>query len=365
MDMKDYKIAVIPGDGIGPEVMEEALKVLEVLEKQDSTFTCHTDIYQWNSDYYLQYGRMMPKDGIETLKNYDAILFGAIGDERVPDEITIWDLIMPIRKQFQQYINLRPVKKLAGIQTRYDDVNIDFVIVRENAEGEYSNSGGRLYQRMDQEMAIQNTVITRKGTKLAAQFAFEYAVKQGKKKVTSGTKSNAVIHTMKLWDEAVQEVAREFPAIKLEENYIDALAAYFVQRPHTFEVVVASNLFGDILSDLGAALVGGLGISPSANLNPNGDFPSMFEPVHGSAPDIAGTGKANPIAQIWSTAMMLEHLGRKDLSDTIMNAIEQVIRNGEVLTPDLGGTATTAEMGQAIIERISANKHRRSKERSL
>lgn len=356
--MSQYKIAVIPGDGIGPEVMKEALKVLEVLKEQDSTFHYQADMFDWNSDYYLKHGTMMPENGMEILKNYDAILFGAIGDERVPDEITIWELIMPIRKQFQQYINLRPVKKLDGMKTRYDDVEIDFVIVRENAEGEYSNSGGRLYQGLEQELAIQNTVITKRGTSLAAQFAFEYAEKNGKTKVTSGTKSNAVIHSMKLWDEAVQSVARNYPEITLEENYIDALAAYFVQRPQSFEVVVASNLFGDILSDLGSALVGGLGISPSANLNPNREYPSMFEPVHGSAPDIAGKGKANPIAQIWSTAMMLEHLGRNDLAEKIMNGIESVVKQGEVLTADLGGTATTEEMGRAIIEAMLANTER-------
>ncbi|WBL16656.1 tartrate dehydrogenase [Sutcliffiella sp. NC1] len=356
--MSQYKIAVIPGDGIGPEVMKEALKVLEGLKEQDSTFQFQADMFDWNSDYYLKHGTMMPENGMEILKNYDAILFGAIGDERVPDEITIWELIMPIRKQFQQYINLRPVKKLDGMKTRYDDVEIDFVIVRENAEGEYSNSGGRLYQGMEQELAIQNTVITKLGTSLAAQFAFEYAKKNGKKKVTSGTKSNAVIHSMKLWDEAVQLVASNYPEITLEENYIDALAAYFVQRPQSFEVVVASNLFGDILSDLGSALVGGLGISPSANLNPNREYPSMFEPVHGSAPDIAGTGKANPIAQIWSTALMLEHLGRKDLAEKIMIGIESVVNQGKVLTADLGGTATTEEMGQAIIEAMLANTER-------
>ncbi|MDQ0253249.1 tartrate dehydrogenase/decarboxylase/D-malate dehydrogenase [Evansella vedderi] len=355
--MASYKVAVIPGDGIGPEVMNEALKVLRVLKDQDSTFQYHADIFYWNSDYYLKHGRMMPEDGLEILKNYDAVLFGAIGDERVPDDITVWELIMPIRKQFQQYINLRPVKKLPGIKTRYDDVksDIDFVIVRENAEGEYANSGGRLYSGMDQEMAIQNTVITRKGTERAASFAFEYAKKHGKTKVTSATKSNAVVHSMKLWDEAVKAVADSYPEITLEQNYIDALAAYFVMRPESFEVVVASNLFGDILSDLGSALVGGLGISPSANLNPTGEFPSMFEPVHGSAPDIARTGKANPIAQIWSTAMMLEHLGRDDLSTMIIRAIEQVLKRGEVLTADLGGSATTMEMGEAIIEELTVH----------
>lgn len=255
---------------------------------------------------------------------------------------------MPIRKQFKQYINFRPVKLLKGVSCRFTGEDIDFVIVRENAEGEYSNSGGRLYQGHEQEIAVQNSIITRSGTKKAARFAFEYAKKHGKETVTSATKSNAIIHSMKLWDEAVLEVGQEFLAINLKSYYIDALVAYFVSRPEDFEVVVASNLFGDILSDLGSAVVGGLGLSPSANLNPEGEFPSMFEPVHGSAPDIAGKGIANPIAQIWSAALMLEHLGRKDLASVILESIEQVLVKKEVQTPDLGGSSTTIEMGSAI-----------------
>lgn len=351
--MKSYRIAVLPGDGIGPEVVNETINVLELLKKLDSTLHMEFEIFQWNSEYYLQHGEIMPENGLETLKKYDAILFGAIGDQRVPDEVTIWKLIMPIRKQFNQYINFRPVKLLQGVASPLaDGGDIDFVIIRENAEGEYSNSGGRLYPGFEQEIAVQNTIFTRGGTAKAARFAFEYAEKHRKKSVASATKSNAIIHSMKLWDEVVQEVSQEFPAIKLDSYYIDALAAFFVSRPKDFEVVVASNLFGDILSDLGSAVVGGLGLSPSANLNPEGDFPSMFEPVHGSAPDIAGKGIANPIAQIWSAALMLEHLGRADLADVIVDAIERVLLEKEVRTPDLGGTSTTSEMGTAICEAL-------------
>jgi tartrate dehydrogenase/decarboxylase / D-malate dehydrogenase len=348
MMMKNLQIAVLPGDGIGPEVVDEAVKVLEILKKLDPSFLIEWTTFDWSSEYYLDHGRMMPEDGLEVLKKYDAILFGAIGDKRVPDDVTIWELIMPIRKKFNQYINLRPVKLLKGTPSRFENEEIDFVIIRENAEGEYSNSGGRLYPGLDHEIAVQNTIITRAGTKKAARFAFEYAEKLGNKTVTSATKSNAIIHSMKLWDEAVGEVAQEFPDINLQSYYIDALAAYFVSRPKEFEVVVASNLFGDILSDLGSAVVGGLGLSPSANLNPEGEFPSMFEPVHGSAPDIAGQGIANPIAQIWSTALMLNHLGREDLGALIMESIEAVLEQQEVRTPDLGGNASTSEMGTAI-----------------
>ncbi|MBG9588288.1 tartrate dehydrogenase [Cytobacillus firmus] len=350
--MASHRIAVLPGDGIGPEVVSEAVKVLELLTKLDPSLELEFETFDWSSEYYLQHGKMMPDNALETLKRYDAILFGAIGDKRVPDDVTVWELIMPIRKQFRQYINLRPVKMLKGVRSRFEGEDIDFVIVRENAEGEYSNSGGRLYPGFDEEVAVQNTIITRIGTAKAAEFAFQYAAKHGKKSVASATKSNAIIHSMKLWDDVVRTVSENYPAIKLDSYYIDALAAYFVERPAAFDVVVASNLFGDILSDLGSAVVGGLGLSPSANLNPEGDFPSMFEPVHGSAPDIAGKGIANPIAQIWSAALMLEHLGRADLSAAMIEAIEDVLVKGEVCTPDLGGTSTTEEMGAAITETL-------------
>ncbi|MCH4826186.1 MAG: tartrate dehydrogenase [Planococcus sp. (in: firmicutes)] len=351
--MTTYKIAVLPGDGIGPDVTREAVKVLEALKKQDPTFDIAFEQFEWGSEYYLAHGHIMPEDGLDQLKNFDAILFGAVGDKRVPDEVTIWELIMPIRKNFQQYVNMRPIKRLAGIESPLkNEQPIDFMVFRENAEGEYSNIGGRLYQQHSQEMAIQNTVITKQGVERIAKYAFEYAQKNNKSKVTSATKSNAIIHSMKLWDEVVELVAKDYEDIELESNFIDALAAYFVLRPESFEVVIASNLFGDILTDLGAALVGGLGVSPSGNINPEGNFPSMFEAIHGSAPDIAGKGIANPIAQIWSAALMLNHLGREDLSTAIVDAIEQVIQEGKVLTPDLGGTSTTQQVGSAIAEKV-------------
>ncbi|MFC7063148.1 tartrate dehydrogenase [Halobacillus seohaensis] len=352
--MKIYNIAVLPGDGIGPEVINEGMKVLQALADVDSTFKFESTTFNWNSDYYLKHNRMMPEDGLSTLQHYDAIFFGAIGDRRVPEHIPIWELIMPIRKNFRQYVNLRPIKQLRGVKSPINaNGPIDFYVYRENAEGEYSNIGGRLYQQTDEEIAIQNTVITKKGVRRLASYAFEYAEKNHVKKVVNATKSNAIVHSMKLWDEAVEEVASSYPEIMVEDVYIDALVAHLVQRPETYEVIVASNLFGDILTDLGAALVGGLGLSPSANLNPERNFPSMFEPIHGSAPDISGKQIANPIAQIWSAALMLEHLGRKDLSSIVMTAIENVIEDKKVLTPDLGGNARTFETGDAIVQQIN------------
>lgn len=351
--MPVYQIAVLPGDGIGPEVTKEALKVLKILSDIDSTFQFETTSFPWNSEYYLKHGRMMPEDGLEQLKEFDAILFGAIGDPRVPDPVTIWELILPIRKMFQQYINFRPVKLLKGIESRLkEEVPIDFVIIRENSEGEYTDAGGAMFSGEVREMAIQNIVMTKHGIKQVAEFAFDYARKNGRFKVTSATKSNVMLHTMTFWDRIMEKVASENNDIDYEKYYIDALAAYLVQKPESFEVVVASNLFGDILSDLGSAIVGGLGIAPSGNINPEGAFPSMFEAVHGSAPDIAGKGIANPMAQIWSAALMLEHLGRKDLHDVILRAIESVLMEKKVLTPDIGGSATTEEIGDAITEKL-------------
>ncbi|SEA79471.1 tartrate dehydrogenase/decarboxylase / D-malate dehydrogenase [Thalassobacillus cyri] len=351
--MKNYNIAVLPGDGIGPDVVKEGLKVLQALADADASFQFDSTTFEWNSDFYLKHKRMMPEEGLDTLKNYDAILFGAVGDPRVPEHIPIWELIMPIRKYFKQYVNLRPIKKLPGVNSPLKvDGNIDFYVFRENAEGEYSNSGGRLYQQTNEELAIQNTVITRQGVERLSRYAFDYAEKHNIGEVVNATKSNAIIHSMGLWDEVVKETASEYEEIKVVDVYIDALAAHLVQRPESFDVIVASNLFGDILSDLGAALVGGLGLSPSGNLNPEREFPSMFEPVHGSAPDISGKNIANPIAQIWSGALMLEHLGREDLAGIVMRSIEDVIEAGSVLTPDLGGTAHTDEVGDAIVQAV-------------
>ncbi|MGE7839768.1 isocitrate/isopropylmalate dehydrogenase family protein [Lysinibacillus sp. NPDC093712] len=348
------KIAVIPGDGIGKEVMVEALKVLEQLKVDDPTLQIETTIFPWSSDYYMQHGTMMPKDALTILKNYDAILFGAIGDARIPDDVTVWEFIMPIRKQFQQYVNFRPVKTLQGIVSPLaNGRDIDMVIFRENTEGEYSDSGGHIYHNQPQEMAIQNTIMTRLGVEKIVQAACDYACKYGKSKITSATKSNAIIHSMKFWDAHTKHIVEKAsPTLTLESIYIDALVAYFVERPQDFEVVVASNLFGDILSDLGSAIVGGLGLSPSANLNPEKEFPSMFEPVHGSAPNIAGKGIANPIAQIWSLALLLGHVGRADAEKRVVSAIEAVLKEGAVKTADIGGQATTSQMGDAICQAL-------------
>lgn len=351
--MKVYKLAVLPGDGIGPEVTREAMKVLNTLSEIDSSFQFETKEFNWNSEYYLEHGRMMPEDGLETLRNYDAILFGAIGDHRVPDPVTIWELILPIRKNFQQYVNFRPIKLLSGLESPLNQDNpIDFVIIRENSEGEYTDSGGNMFPGETREMAIQNTVMTRQGVQQITEFAYQYAREHGLTKLTNATKSNAVIHTMTFWDRVVEEIADKNTDVAYEKYYIDALAAYFVQRPESFEVVLASNLFGDILSDLGSAIVGGLGTAPSGNINPSGEFPSMFEAVHGSAPDIAGKGVANPIAQVWSAALMLEHLGRKDLHDTVLAAMEKILEEKKELTPDIGGTASTEEVGDAIARNL-------------
>jgi len=351
--MKVYKIAVLPGDGIGPDVMKEALKVMNTLSKIDSTFTYETTEFNWNTDYYVKHGLMMPENGLEQLKAFDSILFGAVGDSRVSEHIPIWELIMPIRKNFQQYINFRPIKLLRGLDTplkQREDIN--FVIIRENAEGEYSAAGGKMYQGESRELAVQNTVMTREGISRVAAFAFQYAKEHQLRKVTNATKSNAIIHTMTLWDEVVEEIANKFDNIAYEKYYVDAIAALFVERPEDFQLVLASNLFGDILSDLGSAIAGGLGVAPSANINPASEFPSMFEPVHGSAPDIAGKGIANPIAQIWSLALMLQQFGRTDLHDLVISAIEDVLVEKKTLTPDIDGKATTEQVGDAVIEKM-------------
>ncbi|MBY7144448.1 tartrate dehydrogenase [Virgibacillus sp. NKC19-3] len=351
--MNVYKIAVLPGDGIGPEVMKEALKVLKALSNIDSTFAYEITAFHWNTDHYVKHGLMMPENGLKQLEPFDSILFGAVGDSRVSEHIPIWELIMPIRKKFQQYINFRPIKLLRGLETPLkQEKDIDFVIIRENAEGEYSTAGGKMYQGESRELAVQNTIMTREGISRVATYAFQYAREYQLHKVTNATKSNAIIHTMSLWDEVVEEIANDFDEISYEKYYVDAIAALFVERPEDLQLVLASNLFGDILSDLGSAIAGGLGVAPSANINPNGDFPSMFEPVHGSAPDIAGQGVANPIAQIWSLALMLQHFGRSDLHDHVLSSIEDVLVEKKLLTPDIGGSATTEQVGDTIVNKL-------------
>lgn len=356
--MKNYNIAVIPGDGIGPEVIDESIKVLKAIEQLHGGLTFNLESFNWNCDLYLKKGYMMPENGLDLLKDYDSILFGAVGHPDVPDHISVWELILPIRKTFQQYVNLRPIKLLPGIQSALrdkDSSDIDFVIVRENTEGEYSNSGGIVHPGEQHEVVIQNSVFTRVGTERIVKYAYELAKKR-KKQLTVATKSNAINFAMPFWDEVIREIGQEYPGVEKKFYHVDALATFFVTKPENFDVVVASNLFGDILSDLGAGIAGGLGLAPSGNINPEKKFPSMFEAIHGSAPDIAGKGIANPIAQIWSVSLMLEHLDLYEESEIIMEAINDTLMNSEVKTPDLGGKATTAQFGDAIVQRILNTK---------
>jgi tartrate dehydrogenase/decarboxylase/D-malate dehydrogenase len=294
---------------------------------------------------------MMPEDGLERLRQFESIFLGAVGFPGVADHVSLWGLLIPIRRGFQQYVNLRPVRLLRGVKSPLagrTSADIDMLIVRENNEGEYSSIGGRMYEGTEQEMAIQQAVFTRKGTDRIIRYAFEQARKRPKRHVTSATKSNGIIHSMPYWDERFAAIAAEYPDIKTSQYHIDILTAHFVQHPDWFDVVVGSNLFGDILSDLGPAIAGSIGLAPGGNVNPEKTFPSMFEPVHGSAPDIAGKGIANPIAQIWTGAMMLEHLGHPTAAHAIVVAIEQVVEAGKTLTRDLGGRATTEELTEAV-----------------
>jgi tartrate dehydrogenase/decarboxylase / D-malate dehydrogenase len=347
--MPHFNIAVIAGDGIGKEVVPEGIRVLDAAGRRfDFSFSWHD--FDWSCEKFLSSGEMMPADGLQQLAKFDAIFLGAVGDPRVPDHVSLWGLLIPIRRGFQQYVNLRPVRLFAGIESplkNWKPGQIDFTVVRENNEGEYSNIGGRLYEGTPHEMAVQQSVFTRRGVERILRYAFELA-RKSKKHVTSATKSNGIIYTMPLWDECFRKIAAEYPDVRTDQYHIDILTAHFVRHPDWFDVVVGSNLFGDILSDLGPAVVGSIGIAPSANLNPERQFPSMFEPVHGSAPDIAGQGIANPIGQIWSGAMMLRHLGQSNAADTIEGAIATVLANEEIRTPDIGGNATTKQMGEAI-----------------
>ena len=352
--MKTFNIAVIAGDGIGKEVVPEGIRVLEAAGKRFG-FQFNWHKFDWSCETYVKTGKMMPVDGLQQLRPFDAIFLGAVGHPSVADHVSLWGLLIPIRRTFRQYVNLRPVRLFEGIETplkNWKPGQIDFCIVRENNEGEYSNIGGRLYEGTDEEMAVQQTVFTRRGVNRVMRYAFELARKRNKH-LTSATKSNGIIHTMPFWDECFHAITAEYPDIRTDQYHIDILTAHFVRHPDWFDVVVASNLFGDILSDLGPAVVGSIGIAPSANLNPEREFPSMFEPVHGSAPDIAGQGIANPIGQIWSGAMMLRHLGASDSADAVENAIEQVLAHAKVRTPDIGGHATTEELGAAIASRVS------------
>lgn len=349
-----HRIAVIPGDGIGKEVVPEGLRCLEKAAGRFGLELAFTE-FDWGCGYFERYGRMMPEDGIQQLRGFDAIFLGAVGWPTVPDHVSLWGLLIPIRRRFEQYVNLRPVRLFAGVRCPLADKkpgDIDFLIVRENCEGEYSEIGGRLYQGSEAEMAIQESVFTRRGVDRILRYAFELAKSRPRRHLTSATKSNGIIHTMPFWDERFRAISALYPEVQTVQYHIDILTAHFVRFPERFDVVVGSNLFGDILSDLGPAVTGTIGIAPSANLNPEREYPSMFEPVHGSAPDIAGQKIANPIGQIWSGAMMLEHLGHPEAAGAIVAAIERVLASGTSLTRDMGGTAGTEELGEAIASEI-------------
>jgi tartrate dehydrogenase/decarboxylase/D-malate dehydrogenase len=354
--MPKHRIAVIPGDGIGKEVVPEGLRVLDAAARRFGIDFAYTT-FDWSCEYYKKHGRMMPADGLDRLKDFDSIFLGAVGFPGVPDHVSLWGLLIPIRRTFEQYINLRPVRMMKGIPCPLANrrpEEIDFYVVRENCEGEYSEIGGRLYRDTDREMAVQESIFTRYGTDRVLRYAFDLARSRPKKHLTSATKSNGIIHTMPYWDERHAAMAKEYPDVKTDKFHIDILTAHFVLHPDWFDVVVGSNLFGDILSDLGPAVAGSIGIAPSSNINPERTAPSMFEPVHGSAPDIAGKGIANPIGQIWSGAMMLDHLGHRDAAKTIEKAIEEVLSGGGPRTRDIGGQATTSDLGKAIAEAVAS-----------
>lgn len=359
-----HNIAVIPGDGIGKEVMVEGLRVLRAASASYD-ITLHFDEFAWCTDYFTCHGTMMPADWDKQIGKHDAILFGAVGaPDIVPDHTAVWESLIKIRREFDQYVNLRPVRLMPGIPAPLAGRapgDIDFLVVRENTEGEYSSIGGRMFEGTDREFAVQEAVFTRTGVDRILNFAFELARNRPRKQLTAATKSNGISITMPYWDERLAEAASRYPDVETRKFHIDILCAHFVQHPDRFDVVVASNLFGDILSDLGPACTGTIGIAPSANLNPERAFPSLFEPVHGSAPDIAGRGIANPIGQIWSTALMLQHLGRGEspyeaAAAAIVSAIETVLVKGP-RTPDMGGTATTIELGTAIADAVMEHAH--------
>jgi tartrate dehydrogenase/decarboxylase/D-malate dehydrogenase len=348
-------VAVIPGDGIGPEVIAEASRVLERVAELDGRFEFELTTFEWGSEYYLRTSQMMPDDGVEQLSHFDSILLGAVGDPRVPDDTTLWGLLLPIRQRFDQYVNLRPIRLLPGIATPLANrgpEDLRMVIVRENSEGEYSGKGAFLREGTSEEMALQIAVFSRRGVVRVLRYAFELA-RRLEVSVTSVSKANALNYSGVFWDRMLDEVEDEFPDVKCRRLLVDAAALHMVLDPGRFEVVVGSNLFGDVLSDLGAGLVGGLGLAPSANLNPEREHPSMFEPVHGSAPDIVGLGVANPLASIWAAGMMLGHLGYPEWEDAIVQAIENVLSDGTVRTPDLGGFATTIDVTDSLLAQLA------------
>ncbi|MBM7655757.1 tartrate dehydrogenase [Neobacillus cucumis] len=354
--MSIYKIAVIPGDGIGPEVLQEGIKVLNKMAALDASLHFEYTYFPWGCEHYTDHGVMMDEDGIEKLKNFDAIFLGAVGYPGVPDHISLWDLLLKIRKSFNQYINIRPIKLIKGAVCPLKDVKreeVDMLFIRENNEGEYAGAGDWLYKGQENEVVLQTGVFSRKGTERVIRYAFETAKREGKS-LTSISKGNALNYSMVFWDQIFGEVSKEYPDVKIASYLVDAAAMLMITDPKRFEVVVTSNLFGDILTDLGAALAGGIGLAAGANINPEKTFPSMFEPIHGSAPDIAGKGLANPLAAIWSASQLLDFIGYEHYGKLLLEAIEVLLVDGKVLTPDMKGTATTSEVGDRIIEVIES-----------
>lgn len=353
--MKSYKIAVIAGDGIGPEVIAEGVKVLECVARLDGGFKPELEYFPWGCEYYKETGRMMPEDGIDTLSKFDAILLGAVGAPGVPDHISLWDLLLRIRKEFDQYINLRPVKLLRGAPCPLSGVSVedvDMVFVRENSEGEYAGSGAWLYKDTPREVVIQNGVFSRHGCERVIRYAYELARSEGKS-LTSISKGNALNYSMVFWDQIFAEVGKEYPDVTTHSYLVDAASMFMIKDPRRFEIVVTSNLFGDILTDLGAAIAGGMGLAAGANLNPEGRFPSMFEPIHGSAPDIAGKAIANPLATVWSVSQLLDSMGKREWGSRLIDVIEEILTEADTLTPDLGGTAKTNEVGDKVCEKLT------------
>jgi tartrate dehydrogenase/decarboxylase / D-malate dehydrogenase len=352
--MKNYAVAVIPGDGIGVDVINEGIKVLDALGEATGSYKLDYTWLDWSTERYMTKGSYMPDDWQKVLEPFPVIYFGAVGwPAKVPDHISLWGLLLPMRKAFDQYANVRPVRLLPGLKGRLvgkGAEDIDFVCVRENTEGEYSGVGGRVHRGTPHEVALQEIVFTRMGTERIVRYAYELAREQGRKSVQSVTKSNAMQFSAVFWDDVVDEVAKEYPDIKSDRYLVDAMAARFVTNPESLDVVVASNLFADILTDLGGAIQGSMGMPPSANINPTREKPSLFEPVHGSAPDIAGKGIANPLGTVWAGQMMLEFLGEREAATLLLRAIETVTREGKTLTGDVGGHSTTSEVGDGVVE---------------
>lgn len=354
--MKSFKIALIPGDGIGPEVVAEGVKVLKAIEKLDSNISFSFTEFPWGCEYYLENGKMMDENGIDQLKEYDAIYLGAVGYPGVPDHISLWDLLLRIRKEFDQYVNIRPITLLNPTLTPLKDKTakeIDFLVIRENSEGEYAGAGDWLFKGKAEEVVLQTGVFSRKGTERIIRYAYEEARKSNRT-LTSVSKGNALNYSMVFWDEVFAEVGKEFPDVTTYSYLVDAASLYFVAEPERFEVVVTSNLFGDILTDIGAAITGGMGLATGANINPERKYPSMFEPVHGSAPDISGKGIANPIAAIWSVSQMMDYFGEEKWGEAILSTIKEILLDKESLTPDLGGGASTSDLGNRFVELLSS-----------